>query len=369
MNKNSILILRSNPVNPDPRVEKTARALGFSGKRVQILCWDRAGDSQPEEKKEHYFIKRIHIASGFGVGVRGLFPYLKWQIFLLIWLFEKRNQYEIIHACDFDTGFVALIAKIFLKKSLVYDIFDFYCDSFAVPELLKSTIRYLEILVINASDLLILVDENRRRQINGSKPRNIIIVYNSPEKQKFEAKEENFLFRIAYAGVFMEGRFIKEMISMVKEKSEWILEIAGYGGLDISEDILDSKNIKFHGKVSYLKALEISRKADCLFAIYDPSNKNNQFSSANKLFEAMMFGVPILVARGTGMDKIVENFNLGKVVEYDNKDSVVTAMKDISKWTFEQRKAFRKHANDVYENYFSWDLMQKRLLEGYKKLS
>ena len=40
----NILIIRSNPVAPDPRVEKEAASLAKSGHNVEILAWDRSSD-------------------------------------------------------------------------------------------------------------------------------------------------------------------------------------------------------------------------------------------------------------------------------------------------------------------------------------
>ena len=39
-----VIVLRSNPVNPDPPVEKAALALLNAGYHVQILGWDRDAD-------------------------------------------------------------------------------------------------------------------------------------------------------------------------------------------------------------------------------------------------------------------------------------------------------------------------------------
>ena len=38
---NRVVMLRSNPVNPDSRVEKEVLALSKAGFDVQILAWDR----------------------------------------------------------------------------------------------------------------------------------------------------------------------------------------------------------------------------------------------------------------------------------------------------------------------------------------
>ena len=41
-----IVLLRSNPVDPDSRVEKDVNSLTGAGYEVEILAWDRDGDYQ-----------------------------------------------------------------------------------------------------------------------------------------------------------------------------------------------------------------------------------------------------------------------------------------------------------------------------------
>ncbi len=46
-----VCIIRSNPVDPDSRVEKEAYSLAVAGFDVQILAWDRNSDHAPEEER------------------------------------------------------------------------------------------------------------------------------------------------------------------------------------------------------------------------------------------------------------------------------------------------------------------------------
>ena len=56
-----VVICRSNPVAPDPRVEKCAEALVKAGYGVRILAWDRSGEHLTNESKNNYRIERIKI--------------------------------------------------------------------------------------------------------------------------------------------------------------------------------------------------------------------------------------------------------------------------------------------------------------------
>jgi glycosyltransferase involved in cell wall biosynthesis len=103
-------------------------------------------------------------------------------------------------------------------------------------------------------------------------------------------------------------------------------------------------------------------------ATYDPQVKNHRFSSPNKVFEAMALGKPIIVAKDTGVDKLVEQMNLGAVVKYGDLQSLETTLHDLSMWSSSMRQDFSLHARMVYETHFSWSSMQARLKSIYDDL-
>lgn len=71
----SVVIIRSNAVRPDSRVEKEALALYNAGYNVRVLCWDR--DSNHKISEELLIINgkqipiiRIGYKASFGEGDR-----------------------------------------------------------------------------------------------------------------------------------------------------------------------------------------------------------------------------------------------------------------------------------------------------------
>ena len=128
----TICILRSNPVNPDSRVEKEAKALEEVGYKVIIFCWDR--DSNHPIKKEflpntQIEIYRAGFKASYGEGMKNIIPYLKFQFCMRKWLSQNRNYYDAVHACDFDTANFSISVAKKLNKLFIFDIFDFICGS------------------------------------------------------------------------------------------------------------------------------------------------------------------------------------------------------------------------------------------------
>ena len=123
MKKRSVCIIRSNPVRPDSRVEKEAYTLKKAGYDVTILAWDR-DNNHPERKdvikvgEEEISIYRLGYKASFGDGFKNIKQYLQFQFSMRRWL--KKKNFDILHACDFDTAFFSI--GIAHRKGEKYDI-------------------------------------------------------------------------------------------------------------------------------------------------------------------------------------------------------------------------------------------------------
>ncbi|MGG2467898.1 glycosyltransferase family 4 protein [Paraclostridium bifermentans] len=371
-----IVYIRSNPINPDPRVEKEMSAAINYGHIPIALGWNRSSSNNTIKKEQLRLsnglvdIYRINIKSKFGSGVKNIMPLVKWQIALAKWLLKNRNKYDIIHACDFDTVLPALIMKICFNKKYVYDIFDFYVDAFSVPHKLKNVIKKLDFLAIKSAEATIIVNESRKEQIQGSKPKKLVVIHNTPIEQKnYINQYKGNKKTIFYGGILTENRMIKEAISICERHPEWNLIIAGFGPLEsmCKKKGEEVKNIQFLGKIPYKEIIKYTMESDILFACYDPNIPNHKFSSPNKLYEAMMCKKPIIVCENTGIDKIVIRENIGLVCKFSEislEQSFSCLLENM-----EQCKLMSENSFNLYKNNYSWNIMEKRIGEMYKNIN
>ncbi len=378
--KRSVVFLRSNPISPDPRVEKEARALWASGYKVKIVGWNRFAAFPLKETRDFAEIHRIRVPfySLKRKGLQHLPGLLCWEIKLLSWLWRNRKDYNVIHACDFDTVIPAILIGKILRKIVIYDIFDFYADMLRnTPKPISRVVRWLDLRLISKVNAVILPDESRLHQIRGSKPKRLEIIYNAPDPEILLSKaisttEDDGIYslRIAYVGLLQLERGIMEMLSVLANHPDWHLDLAGYGSEEstIVSAALKLPNVRVFGRVPYEEAIRIMSRADVLFATYDPSIPNHRYSSPNKLFEALPLGKPIIVARGTGVDKIVERYNLGFVVDYGDRNQLEKTLQNIASWTPEEKENFAKRTKFIYEQSFSWKESKKRLLKLYDEV-
>jgi glycosyltransferase involved in cell wall biosynthesis len=367
-----VLFCRSNPIAPDPRVEKEAQSLIRAGYQVQILGWDRSGDLPSPQETVWGTIHRLGIRAGYARGVLNFIPLLRWQAGLMLWLMRHADEFDLLHACDFDTILPALVCKRLKHKKVVYDIFDFYADHLRnTPEILKRLIRKTDLWAIGRADGVILVDDCRIEQISGADPRRLAVIYNSPLDSspgllKSGQSTESEPIHIAYIGLLQIERGLIELLEVIARHPAWKLDLAGFGG--DQEAILAKasqlENVTWHGRVLYDKALQLSAQANVLVALYDPAIPNHRYASPNKVFEGMMLGKPVVVARRTNMDQIIENAGAGLVVEYGDIDGLEAALLKL-----EQNPGLRKElsssARKAYEEIYSWSMMERRLLDLY----
>jgi glycosyltransferase involved in cell wall biosynthesis len=372
----NVIFLRSNPVDPDSRVEKEVNALLKVGHSVKVLAWDRDSKYSLQTKtlnleNGEVEIFRIGIPATFGGGFkRNLLPLIMFQLNIYHWLKKNISSFDVIHACDFDTSFTSIIFAKLHNKKIVYDIFDYYVDSFKIPIMIKPFIEFFDSRIIKYSDAVILCSEERIRQVKNPGRRRFHIIHNSPPEINSNQTNSNYQksnkLKIVYVGILDEGRMIKEIVKIVQSCEFFELHIAGFGRL---EDYLINvaracNNIFFYGRIPYGKTLELERMCDIITAIYDPKIRNHKFAAPNKFYEALMLGKPLIMISGTGKADFVNKEQIGFVIDYE-----YSSLKQAFTEIYENIDYWRKSEDRIKKYYtdFSWSEMEKRLIAIYNQ--
>ncbi|MFJ7974812.1 glycosyltransferase family 4 protein [Peribacillus sp. NPDC096379] len=372
-----IIFVRSNPVDPDSRVEKEVNSLVEAGYKVEILAWDRSSKYRIKEsyvKLESGDVKiyRLGIPASYGGGMRkNLWPLVQFQMRVFSWLIKNKQRYDVIHACDFDTAFISNKVAKQLKKKFVYDIFDYYVDAFGVPNKLKSYVINQDHEIINGADAVIICTDKRREQIKGTSPKYLAVIHNTPAYQEdgFQKLDLNpDKTKLVYVGILGNGRFIKEIVEIVKRNPQYEFHVGGFGEYEDYLEAVANKysNIYFYGKLPYHKTLELENSCDIMTAIYDPKVPNHYYSAPNKFYEGLMLGKPLIMAENTGMDATIAKYRIGEVIEY-NMVNLEAAIEKLVERKFEWGNISTKMKN-LYKEKYSWDEMELRLINLYKYL-
>jgi len=369
MNKKVVLI-RSRSI--DSAIFKLADTLFKNGYAVHLLVWDRQNNLQ--EKDYPYKITKFNLKA----------PYDKYQALLYLplwWIYEfiflLKNDSDIIHACDLDTLWPAIIIKKIKRVPLLYTIYDFYANNLidGTFQPLRNFIRYffssIEKLGIKFTDILYIADKSREEEVKGAKIKKLVHIYNTPPDYKnFNNKRVTSKFSIFFGGLLIENRGIQHVIQSIKDLEDVELIIAGTGKCkdEIKKSSEKYDNIEYLGWLpSYDDIIRECFKSDILFRFNDPKVPKTKFESPNKLFEAMMCKKPIIVNDRSAMADIVKEENCGVVVPYGDikliRDAIIR-LRDDEQLRFE----LGKNGRNAYQKKYSWSIMEGRIINSYEEV-
>lgn len=361
----------------DARVQKEISSLVKVGYHVVFCGWDKKDSGKETTRIEEIrgnSIECIHIHKKVvhrkGLS-QNLIPLIQYENELYQWLKKNSRDIDIVHACNLETALVAsLFAKRFHKK-LVYDIFDDCADCHPASKVLYKMIKNLDSKVISKADAVIICSEKRKEQISGT-PKKLVVVHNSPDIKLIDVEKyalnDTKKYRIAYCGLLTDGRLIKELMKIVSRHNDWVLYIGGDG--DISSDVVTMSkkysNIKYLGRIPYEQVLAVEAQCDVIPALYDPAFKNHKFAAPNKFYEAMYLGKPTIMAHNTGMDDVVDKYHSGLTINFNEEELEVALCKiknELLEWQNNSNMI-----KSTFNNEFSWETMENRLLEIYKTI-
>ena len=379
MKNSRVILIRTNPVMPDPPVEKVAKTLLKYGYEVTIVCWDRNENYKQKESQLIFEtgiakVVRFGIEAEFGGGIKKTFKqFLLFQIRLKRWLIYNHKNYDIIHSFDFDTGYISYKCAKKYNKKFVYHILDYYVASHGLLDSkIGRSVKKKEDELIGKADVTIICTEKRLEQIKDAKPKKIEVIHNTPDIENIKTDalqiSDTNKCKIVYVGVLGEGRFIKEMIKYITSNDVFELHIAGFGPLEkyIEEIASKDSRVYFYGRLLYEQTLSLEQQCDIMFAIYDPRVPNHKYSAPNKFYESLMLGKPIIMARKTGFDDIIIKNDIGVVINYDY-EGLRQGLEEIynkkDKWNDMQMRS-----KEMYNKEYSWASMEKRIMKIYDEL-
>lgn len=327
-----LVFLRSTDCHPDSRLQKYTDYMEHQNKSYHVVGWDRYLKVDDNDIYTYYHREAKH-----GQGVKNLLSmfFFNWFVFRYLW--RHRNEYNIIHACDFDTIMPAVIMKLLFHKSVIYDIFDWFVDSRNFNnKILKSIILSLERFCLKRADVVIICDEERTAQLNHV-PEVLWVLPNIPhfnqsELQLDSIKENQEALALSYVGVLSDDRGIDNLLEVVKMMPNIKLSIAGFGVLEskVKEYSEKYENIHFYGSVPYPMGLKIMNQSDIIVAFYEKKIKNNIYAAPNKYYESLFLKKPLLTTAGTAVGNKVEKYRTGFAIEED-MNSLKTFLSDFSK--------------------------------------
>ena len=180
---------------------------------------------------------------------------------------------------------------------------------------------------------------------------------------------------ILYQGGFSVDRGIEELVLALDEPPLRDLGatvvLLGYGRL---REHLVEKAARRPGSLVVLDAvppselLEWTASADLGYVGQPGRTLNQRLNLANKLFESIMAGVPVLVAEGTEHCRVVAAEGLGACAPIEPRALARVAAGLLSRPP-DERIALRRHCRSVALERYTWERQQAGLVGAYRRLA
>jgi glycosyltransferase involved in cell wall biosynthesis len=365
----------SNAFTHDTRVYYEAKSLINAGNNVTILAWDKKRENSSFEVKDG-----INITRSFNSKFMSLLPY---DIFKMHFWWRKgfkdalklykKDPFEIIHCHDLDTLPIGIKLKNKLDLPLMYDAHEIwgYMVKKDLPRCWSNYYLKLEKRLLKNIDGFIIAEDRYADYFKKFTSKKMVPILNCKNfiKNSYEPTKNN-IFTLIFIGTLSPKRYILELLDVVSDIDNVRCIIGGIGRSSYIDKIIKKsefvENTEFIGKVSPKDIIPMTNKSDVSICMIDPSSFNNKIATANKQFEAMVCGRPIICTKGTRSGEITEEEKCGLVVEY-NKEALKEAiikLRDNPKLCEE----LGKNALKAAINKYNWELQEKKLLKLYEDI-
>ena len=283
---------------------------------------------------------------------------------------RKLDEYEpdVIYAEGLDTLLIACEYKKRRKVRIFFEVADLRENFIKKPASIieniftaillrqeKKAFKDVEYLIITSPKFY---DCHYKRLIDEE---HTLYIPNLPELSIFKSykKKVKDIFTVGFIGGI---RYLDQMKMLVdaSEKVKCKVLFAGAGGttsdyLNIKAYCEGKENIQFTGKYDYdTEVLGLYESVDCVYAVYDADNPNVRIALPNKLYESIICELPIIVAKGTYLNKLVKEWNVGDSVKHTDTQSlirVLTRLKTNHSYYDSIVQSCAKKKNDLIEDY------------------
>ncbi|MBN2840847.1 MAG: glycosyltransferase [Coriobacteriia bacterium] len=374
-----VVMVVTNPVVSDPRVEKEAAALVGAGYAVTVLAWDRAAEAPATEDRAGVRIERLGPTGPYGGGPKSL------PLFREFWRRATARALEIgpavMHCHDLDTASVglAVVRRSAQPVRLVLDMHELYRDSKMVPQrglvgfAARTVVRIVERRAFTTADVIVVANPGTVEYYGRlGFDAKVVVVENAPDHELFRPRAPGGSGGRIVVGYFGQKRYadgLLLLIDVVARRPRLGALLAGGGtGAEVVEKAAHGvESIEVSGRFSYTDLPDLYRRCDVVYAVYDVVLGNVRTLFPVKVMEAMACALPMIVASGTWAGEYVERHGLGLAVAAGDREALEAAL-DALMADPEEAAAMGRRGREIVEAGLNWESASARLLEMYARL-
>lgn len=320
---------------PGPRFKKRI-ALEKELSDLHLICWDRGIKNKIMPEADGFTIHSLLIPT-VNNPLKRMLPYLKFRSFALKEL--EKVQPDVIHLQGLD---MLKIACDYKKKAhnpvrIIYEVGDLHRlivdEGKTLPR--KIIRRYLidtERKCCEDIDLLIVTSMKYVESHFGAfvPEEKTMYIPNVPNLTAFKSykKKESGPFTVGFIGGL---RYKKQILNMIDACTKCGLQMmfAGYEEEPqvIYEACKDRADVEWHGYFDfYTEVADMYGKCEVMYSVYDADMENVRVALPNKLYEAVYCEMPLIVAKGTYLEEVVNQWGVGVAVDHRSSEELAQVL-------------------------------------------
>tara|TARA_B100000787_G_scaffold159892_2_gene138471 strand:+ start:52529 stop:53713 length:1185 start_codon:yes stop_codon:yes gene_type:complete len=382
---------------PDPRVENEAISLINSGHEVFLFCLTY-GNQKLQESINGIQVRRYQ-SSTLAYKLSALsydLPFYRMMMKPKIDHFIKATNVDVLHIHDIRIAGAVFSCNKKFQLKIVLDLHDNIPENMKFyPHLSKFPGKYIispnkwknrEEEFIKKADRVITVSPGFVNDVlnrTGLKNEAVVLVPNTVRQSFYKdavifeeiSKKYQNQFVVLYLGDTNIRRGLLTAIKATEKLSKQIdnfkLVIVGKNTTDtiLKEEVkslsLDSY-VDFEGwqDVSLFPSYIVASNV-CISPLY--RNIQHDVAYANKIFQYMSFGKPVLVSNAIAQKEIVERSNTGLVHEEKNEDDFSNKVLELYH-NKDKSDELGNNGKEFIENEFSWEVTSQALVKLYNEL-
>ena len=382
---------------PDPRAENEAISLINSGHEVFLFCLTY-GNQKLQESINGIQVRRYQ-SSTLAYKLSALsydLPFYRMMMKPKIDHFIKATNVDVLHIHDIRIAGAVFSCNKKFQLKIVLDLHDNIPENMKFyPHLSKFPGKYIispnkwknrEEEFIKKADRVITVSPGFVNDVlnrTGLKNEAVVLVPNTVRQSFYKdavifeeiSKKYQNQFVVLYLGDTNIRRGLLTAIKATEKLSKQIdnfkLVIVGKNTTDtiLKEEVkslsLDSY-VDFEGwqDVSLFPSYIVASNV-CISPLY--RNIQHDVAYANKIFQYMSFGKPVLVSNAIAQKEIVERSNTGLVHEEKNEDDFSNKVLELYH-NKDKSDELGNNGKEFIENEFSWEVTSQALVKLYNEL-
>lgn len=344
---------------------------------IFIAALHSDGLQEEESYSENYFIKRFVLNS------RGLRKTLFFQIFKYIEFYKQLVAYyykksiNVINIHDVFMLPIGVLLKKRFKAMLVYDTHELETEK-NISKIRTKISKYLEKRNIKHCDLIVVVTDPIADWYQTMyKIKRPTVILNTPHFLRKQKKSDFFReylsipkdwIIVLYQGALFRGRGIELLLETFTQYKieKTAMVFMGFGTLEerIKTASAHNDNIYFHPAVSPDIVLNYTSSADIGISPIEYTCLNEYYCLPNKLFEYIQAGLPVIVSNLQEMARVVNENNIGEVIEGFTPEALKKAIEKIKAMNYDDLC----HNVEKIKKQYSWESQEKILIPAYRSL-